>query len=380
MTARIARGVVIDALAGVLRGDEVPWGTCAVTPAEFVDICADEDLTALICRRLSEEPGDWPAEMREALAEQARAEAAREGLRGNELVRVLRALAQDGIRPILLKGTALAYSVYESPVSRPRGDTDLLVRRQQVDGVRRVMSALGYGATPGCDGELLFCQFAVGRRDEFGVDHAFDFHWKISTQAVFADLLGYDELAADAVYVPALGPDARAAGHLHALLLACIHPAMHHRNAERLIWMYDIHMLVSRMPASDLERFVSLATTKRVARICAQTLAAARVRFGSAVPDHVIERLAAPPSDEPSAAYLDAGRRWDQELMSSVRAVNRWSDRARLLREVAFPGPRYMLSAYGIAAGWTSAASAVLPALYVHRLVRGVWRILRGRK
>jgi hypothetical protein len=42
---------------------------------------------------------------------------------------------------------------------------------------------------------VLFCQFPLRKADEFGLGHTFDFHWKISTQSAFADLLVFDEIS-----------------------------------------------------------------------------------------------------------------------------------------------------------------------------------------
>ena len=55
-----------------------------------------------------------------------------------------------------------------------------------------------------------------------------------------------------------------------------------------------------------------------------------------------------------------------------------WGARLRLLREVAFPAPRYMLQSYGWAD--TGLTRALLPALYLHRGLRGVSRVVRGEK
>ena len=239
--------------------------------------------------------------------------------------------------------------------------------------------ARGYTNTPYCDGELLFCQFEMAKTDDLGVEHPFDIHWKISTQSTFADLLTYQELFDRVVPIPALGTHARGAGPVHALLLACIHPVMHHRNSARLIWIHDVHLLAARLSTADFEEFAELAIEKRVAAICAQQLRLAVAMFGGgtrAAP--TIDALAAPRSREPSAAYLSPGRRWHDELISNVRSLRRWRDRVQLLREVLFPNPRYMLAAYGV--GDSARSSALLPALYLHRAVRGAWKILVGRK
>jgi hypothetical protein len=296
-------------------------------------------------------------------------------LRGREITRVLGALHARGIEPILLKGTPLAYSVYDSPALRPREDTDLLIRAEDSDAVRQVMKELGHSAPAYCDD--VHYQFPFEQRDEFGVGHAFDFHWRISTQAAFANLLTYEELASESIPIPALGSNARAASNVHALLLACVHPAMHHQNVERLIWVHDVHLLVKRMTSPDLDRFADLAVAKGVAAICAQELSRAHERFGTVLPEGLLDRLGAT-TGEPTAGYLRPGRSWKDELVSNVGALGSWKDRLRLLRRVAFPDPAFMLRSYGLRGG--TADVTLLPALYALRGLRGLWKVLSGTK
>jgi hypothetical protein len=320
---------------------------------------------------------DWPAEVLEQLTRRASGDAAIELLRRRELARVLEALGSGGVEPILIKGAALAYTIYGAPHCRPRVDTDFLIRREHVDAVRDVMARLGYTASVLCEGEALFHQFEMFRWDEFGVEHVCDFHWKISTQPIFADVLSYDELRRRANHIPALGPGAVAAGHVDALLLACIHPVMHHRNATRTLWMYDISLLASKLPEADLLVFAELAVEKRVARICVQALRSSQALFHTRLPDSVVRCLAAAGA-EPSAEYLVLNRRWHDELLSSLRSLPSMGHRVRLLREVLFPNPAYMFEAYRLS--HTRLGSLLLPALYLHRNLHGAWKICSGRK
>jgi hypothetical protein len=371
---------LIDGLAALLNGASVPWTALGVTPAGFLGACNEAGLTGLVHQVLSQDSGsrDWPEEVREDVARQARIDAAQELLRQQEGISTLDELASAGVMPILLKGTSLAYSVYAAPSFRPRVDTDLLIRCEQVDQARRVMTGLGFNAAVNSGGERLFAQFQFWKQDRHGVEHVFDFHWKISTQSMFADVLTYDELVAAAVGVPALGRHALGASPLHALLLACIHPAMHHRNADHLLWMYDIHLLASRLSDAQFDRLAEVAVAKQVAAICAHELARARSRFSFRVPPRVMARLAAR-TGEPSAAYLRPGRQWIHELISNMQGLPRWRDRLGLLREVVLPSPCYMLTRYGIAAT-ASRSAPLLSGLYLHRILRGIQRILAGQK
>jgi hypothetical protein len=369
----------MDALSALIGGANIAWDTFGVSSGDFIAACAAEDLTGLVHERLraSAVARQWPKTLRDELTTRARGLVARELSDRTELIRVLDALAQAQVRPILLKGTALAYTVYASPALRPRQDTDLIIRHQDLDAAREVMRAIGYAAPVYCDGDHLFHQFVLTKDDHFGVQHAFDIHWKISTQSLFADLLTYDEVLTRAIPVPAIGSHARAAGPLHALLLACVHPVMHHRNLERVIWVYDIHLLASRLSTEDLERFADLAVAKGAGPICARGLALARSRFGTWVPDRVTSRLASVGNGALSD-YLRPGRRWHHEFLSNLRGLRRWGDRLRLAREVLFPSTRYILASYGLTN--QAIGFALLPALYLHRNVHGLWKVLVGRK
>ena len=207
--------------------------------------------------------------------------------------------------------------------------------------------------------------------------HAFDVHWKISTQPVFEDVLTHAEMLPRAKPVTALSPLALTAGTVDALLLACIHPAMHHQNAERMLWTYDTHLLASEVGGGDWDDFVRRATKARIATVCAHELRRAHALFGTSVPADVMRDLSAA-ADEPSAAYLASHRKWRHELASSLGALPRVGDRVKLLREVLLPSPDYMLAKYGLRGKPLS--RLLLPVLYVHRNARGAWKVLAGKK
>lgn len=374
-------GARLAAFAALLRGEPVPWSEVGGDGDQVLAALADEDLIPLVHQSLRRLGGgvDWPEEVRRKVQERAAAAAATELLARRELLRVLDALARHGVEPLLLKGTALAYGLYPEPSLRPRADTDWLIRDEDRDAVRAVMGELGYTPALLCDGELVFRQFELERRDDWDLTHAMDFHWRISTQVVFADLFAYGELRQRAQRIPALGPQARGCGVLDALLLALIHPVMHHRAEVRLIWMYDVHLLAQRLDGSGWSAFVELACRKRVARVAAWGLEGARRYLRTPVPAPVLERLREVSSrHEPSARYLTPRGGWVAEAVANVRQLESWRDRLRLLREIAFPSGGYLLRAYGL--DHSPMAKLLLPVLYVHRGVRGVVRVLRGRK
>lgn len=361
----------------LLAGADVSWAGLRMSAAEFLDACAFHETHALMYARSASrgEEDAWPKGVRDALADRVRAETAREMVRAAEVEGALAALHASGVRAILLKGTALAYTVYDTPAARPRLDTDLLIDAAHADAARTALMARGYSAPPYCAD--LFSQCQLEKTDRLGVRHVFDVHWKISAQPVFADVLTYADVASRAVPVPALGPHAETLAAVDALLLACIHPAMHHQNAERVLWTYDTHLLASRLTDNEFREFAQRARQKQVAAICAHELRRAEARLATRIPAEVVRALDAA-AVEPSAAYLASHRRWHDEVASSLRAMPSLGDRVRLVREVLLPRPSYMLGAYGLQG--KPLAHWLLPALYVHRNVRGAWKILTGKK
>jgi len=358
--------------------DRMPsWQAVGASPTEVLELCAALEISELVHHRVTRgrTTSDWPTEVGRELDRRTRSSMARELVRAREIAQVLEALAARDVFPIILKGAALAHTTYDSPAMRPHLDTDLLIARDHMGIVRDTLAGLGYAEPPMTEGELVFCQFQMTKVDGFGIHHVFDVHWKISMHTLFADLLTYAEMQANAVAIPALGPQARTTSGAHALLLACVHPVMHHGNTHRLIWFFDIDVLVRRLSADDLHSFARLAVTKRVAGICARQLSLAGERFSTPIPSDVLQILTSSRS-EPAAVYLRPRRRWHHELFWNVRNLQGWDDRVRLLREVLFPNARYMLDAYHL----DSRGVALLPVLYVHRCARGAWKILVGRK
>lgn len=366
------------ALAAFLAGSPVRWADLRIDEDALLQISENESLSTLMFHRLSRLASreGWPASVREALSSAARVQTGEELLRRAETRAVLTALADAGVRPLLIKGTALAYSLYDAPSSRPRADTDLLIDEADIDAARAVLTALEYQAPDYCAD--LFSQFEMEKRDAHGVTHVFDVHWKISTQPVFQDVLTYRDVISRAEPLPALGPHAAIAGPVDALLLACVHPVMHHRNEERALWVYDIHLLAQRLSPDQLHAFAALACAKKVAAVCAHELRRAQTLFKTTLPPAVLAQLARAGHSEPSAAYLASERRWHHELVSSVRGLPSLGARMRLLREVLLPAPDYMLGIYGLRG--KPLAPWLLPALYLHRSLRGVWKIVSGKK
>jgi hypothetical protein len=316
----------------------------------------------------------WPEALRAALEADRRGAAVIEDRHRAEIGAVVDALAEAGIPALLFKGTALAYTVYPRPWLRPRVDTDLLVAPTDRDRARRILEARGYRRTPLIDGSVVMRQAEYVREEAPGVRHAVDLHWAVGNAPVLARLYTFDELWSRAVPVAPVSDAARAVAPVDALILAVVHRVAHHGSAPRLVWLYDIGRLAGSLTADGLRAFAHRAIAKRVARVSAAALAEATAAFPVrlALDAEALARLLAPVGDgEPSARYLRPVRRPAALLWRELGLFDTWGERAHCLAQHLFPSRAYMRSAYGVA------HPALLPALYAHRLLTGVWRWFR---
>src|SRR5258708_33127262 len=147
-------------------------------------------------------------------------------------------------------------------------------------------------------------------------------HWKISVPHIFREALTFDELASRAVPIGALGPAARTLSAPDALFLACLHRVAHHQDAADLLWLWDIHLLASRLSDPERAFFVSLADARSMRGVCARGLELAFARFATASAPALIEALGRVPGapEEPSASFLRGGMRQIDLLQADLSA------------------------------------------------------------
>ena len=361
-------------IAAVLRGELADPPVSPADVPRLLDAAIQHGVDTLLATVLKDprHAPTWPVDLRTSLSNRARALAAAEPLRRRELTRVLGGLDAAAVAALVVKGAALAYTHYRQPWERPMVDVDLAVSKDHDATAREVMRALGYRPMTDYDGELATQQVAYERTDERGFRYVVDLHTQLSNPHVFADRLPVDALAARAVAIPALGPAARGLSSVDALMLACIHRVAHHFDSARLIWLYDIHLLVSSLAEGDRDPFVRAAAARGVQAVCARGVGLSAQLLGTEVPASLTIALA-DVSDEPTAAFLQPGRTKTHVLLSDLRALSGWGRRVHLISEHLFPPAAYIRRLY------PAFPTPFLPLAYAHRIVTGVGKWFRHR-
>jgi hypothetical protein len=287
-----------------------------------------------------------------------------------ELNRVLAALEDHGVFPIVFKGAAIAHTHYEASWLRPRVDADVLIPPGQRKRAFEVLHGLGYRRPPFTSGSLVAYQAPFVRTGRFGEDHALDVHWRVANVQAVAGLFTYDELALRACAVSVGGHTMRTPAAEDALLLACVHRVVHHDNADDLLWVYDIHRIAERFTPQQWQVLADAASNRGVKALCSAGLRLSSERFGTAIPAEIMSRLTSTGgARERAAVYLRKGLRPIDRLGIDLAVLGPRAG-LRLVWEHLVPPASYVEGRYGVR------CRTLLPAFYARRVVAGVSRWL----
>lgn len=370
-----------ELICAVLRGDRSDRGGDAPVEAEeILSRTVYHGVHALMYESLEDAPS-WPPALLHGLRTQSLMQAMWELQHQQVLKEALAALSTAQVEPVLIKGTAMAYGLYPSPVLRTRGDTDLLIPLEARHRAHDALVGAGFvrhGETPG---ELHSYQASYVYAKTDGNAHIIDLHWKINNSEVLSQLFAFEELREERSELPPLGPNAWRPSHVHSLLVTCVHRSTHRQNAyyvqdqahygdDRLIWTYDIHLLASSFTAADWSDAQRLCRSKQVCGVVLDGLVTSRACFRTDIPADFLAALTQAGDEEISARYLNSPKLVQQWM--DFRALPRTRDRLQYLAELFFPPSNYIRQKYPATParwiGW----------LYLRRIGSGMLTRLRA--
>ena len=352
-------------IAAALRGEPA----APSDPAAFADMALHHRVAPLLvhAHAASRLPGIDAAR----LLTHAREEIVVSELRDRQLCRALCALRDDGVEALLMKGSHLAYSHYAASHLRPRDDTDLLVSVAQRDRAAEILARAGYERMPDLTGGLVLGQTAFTLPDTVGA--LLDVHWHIVARRLVAGALTFEDMWKRSVALPRLGPCARGPCAVDALALAAIHQSAHHAEHDLLLWVYDTHLLATRLSDEEVHEFVALAAGRGIVALAVYSIELLMHNFPSPQAQALLDALRRVQRREP-AAFLVERRTALENLASDLAALKSWRARAHLLAAHLFPPAAYMRHTYRVK------HRVALPWFYLRRIVGGTWRWVRERR
>jgi len=292
-----------------------------------------------------------------------------------QLQEIIEAFRERDVRVLILRGPALAFSLYPDPAMRTSSDLDLLVMPKNVVQARGILESLGY--------TCLAKRFEVARdffREECFIDQKnsgnkfpVDLHWvhwelhpffKGSEKVEMEDLFQ----RAWKVETPTLAFET-----LHPvdyLIHSAIHLVMIHRMEMRLSWIYDTALLAQYLQVpDDWERLQERSVAWRARLPLEHCLKMAQAWAGLELPEGFEDFSAWPrPSEDEADVWADTmHHHWVTVLLKrSLANPSLILKRVPSLLRLLFPHPDMVRLCYPTSSNW------LLPISYVRRWFRWI--------
>lgn len=318
---------------------------------------------ALLLTYRGTQGSDWPGPVMAQLTQLARLSGLWEELHRPRIAGLIDMLADRGVASIVLKGSALAYLHYPDPALRRRGDTDLLIRPEDLDTTRAALREAGWISPPPSRG--LYFQESWDIDCGLGMLHTLDLHWHPTDRPVIQKVLRPEDYWASTRPLPRLSPRAAAPDPVIMLVHGAINQFWHETRGilvegervvggRRLIWAADYHHMTEGLTPADWERLAAFCAARDAGGIVHAVLAGAQQDIGLALPDGFPERLLPASGRSPTMDYI---RRFDRlkDIRADFMAADSTATRLRLLSASVLVSREQLVKRYPNQAHWPTA-------------------------
>jgi len=288
-----------------------------------------------------------------------------------QLSKIIKAFHDGGVRPLVLKGPALALSIYPDPAMRPGSDLDLLVLPQQMSKARDILEQLDYKCLgkrfENCK-DFYSEETFVPQKDK-RANRVIELHWDLHSFSGINKEVRLEDFFQRAVKIKKSGLTFETLNPVDALIHRAINMAIWHNKDIRLIWIYDTALLAQHLKTpEDWEVLQERSVDWRARLALEYSLKMAQVWVGLKMPERFVDFTRWPrPSETEVAAWSDAMLRHDR--ITSFLKIH-WSNssgvinKIRYLLHLLFPSPKIVRIDYPPSQNW------LLPLSYIRRLFR----------
>lgn len=394
--------MLCQALAG--RPDQVDWS--ALSPVEWKKLVVSakqHGVAPLLYYTLhaTDVPIPIPPHLWQTLQQEYYLTTAYNTLLYGALNRILTVLQQEHIPVVVLKGAALANTLYPEIGLRPMVDIDLLVPDEHLERAVQVVHSLGYDSSEKRAGFGRAHMHHITLHNRFahrpileihhdliirGSDYrppSLDWFWSQTRGWPGRSYASEDGQAVE--HTGSLVTIAQFSPAANLLYLAAHITLQHGVALSKLIWLYDVHLLLTRH-AEDID-YADLLTQARTFRWSAalhMTLAQMQRCFGSPLPHGLLDALKAQCDSQAIRLVQQKASPTSTRTRNMLRelVLMSWQERISFMSSTIFPGPRYMRYRYNPDPPW------LLPLSYPYHwldigwdalrtLINVVWRFIR---
>jgi putative nucleotidyltransferase-like protein len=276
--------------------------------------------------------------------------AARNVLLEQELATLLRRCRESCISCMPLRGMALAAALNRDHATRPTGDIDLLVRREQMTDVTDMLKALGYHEVDRRSGFALAysytLEFATLRHGGILVEP----HWTLAYPPC-TDTIEMDRVWERCIPGTVAGVETMLLSQEDTIINLCWH--LRHKGSHApLLWWYEIHQLIRHgVHTFDWSQFIRTAGVGPHTALLADVLCTLVREFRSPVPDWAITELnesASIPTHHSTRLFTGLLAVDGIESLAQFFAIKGLRAKARYAWALLIPSREFMIQRYEV--------------------------------
>ena len=292
-----------------------------------------------------------------------------------ELKHMLCAAQARGIPCIPLRGVALSEQLYGNVAVRPTGDIDVLIPKQRLPDVRRMLEDLGFSeldVRPNW-AERFDYTLEFHKEGEFPV--IVEPHWSI-LYPPYTDRIPMEAVWDRCEAGTFLGFPVTRLCPEHLLIHLCLHILHHDKDASPWWWRDLHHLLLSLTHAFDWRFLLETVQQARLEMLLHPVFQKLVQTFHTPVPDSVLSALAharvASQDRWLVAIMTKIPRAYSRERLATFVSLKGAHRKLRYAFSLVFPCQNFMKVHYGVSSGW------MLWLLYLKRFSLIFWHGMRG--
>jgi hypothetical protein len=278
---------------------------------------------------------------------------------------------------IMLKGAALAETIYNNIALRPMVDIDILVHSKDLNNALNQLSSLAYNPVepeshPGIITEY---ENEILLQKSSRIDVALELHWSLLDSPHYQQKLQMDWFWQSAVPVQFTTVPGLVLGTEALLLHLCSHLMLHHRGTG-LLWQHDIaEVLVQRRIRLNWETLLNKAQEYDLILPLQRILTQVTLQWNIELPPGILGKingLRPSPRELKVFNWLTAAERpIAQRFWADLATSSSWPRRLNYAWHSLLPSPDYMRRRYNIN------QPLLLPIYYPYRWFMGICSIFR---
>lgn len=290
-----------------------------------------------------------------------------------EILSAINILNKNDIDYVVLKGFSLSHLIYEFSYLRPFVDIDIFISKSSAEEVKTVLQDAGFYNPNAWEPDAIRSQFTLKKPVSDRLSCYLDIHFEISNDINLQKVITFDEAYFNRTIYQVKKADINLNSLYLCFIHACFHMVKHEHQGDkvRLVWLYDIFLMVKKFDDIDIKNIRELVVRKEIGTVVeyAVKLVSNVFKLEKGMEGFIFRCDGKVPD---KFEYLLVGQtRGVTRFLKQLSSTKSFRAKIRYILETVFPPKQIIYNKYG------KVSSTFLYLYYLKRLVNGIFKWLK---